>query len=174
MKLTIAERVLIGQIINVKMSSATLKEHIRLETIFKAVDVENAKLPAAIDYVEEDQKELFKKYDGQQIASIKDKEAAEILQEAMKNSAIDREKIWANEEEADFNAELSNEDLAILRNFFERAPDPVAVLTFDSLDFRKMIFKMANPAGLWAKGRITAEGSWIDALKFLGRFDTSA
>jgi len=53
-------------------------------------------------------------------------------------------------------------------------PDPVAVLTFDSLDFRKMIFKMANPAGLWAKGRITAEGSWIDALKFLGRFDTSA
>jgi len=53
-------------------------------------------------------------------------------------------------------------------------PDPVAVLTFDSLDFRKMIFKMANPAGLWAKGKITAEGSWIDALKFLGRFDTSA
>jgi len=53
-------------------------------------------------------------------------------------------------------------------------PDPVAVLTFDSLDFRKMIFKMARPAGLWAKGRITAEGSWIDALTFLGRFDTSA
>jgi alkyl sulfatase BDS1-like metallo-beta-lactamase superfamily hydrolase len=53
-------------------------------------------------------------------------------------------------------------------------PDPVAVLTFDSLEFRKMIFKMANPAGLWAKGKITAEGSWIDALKFLGRFDTSA
>jgi len=52
-------------------------------------------------------------------------------------------------------------------------PDPVAVLTFDSLDFRKMIFKMVRPAGLWAKGKITAEGSWIDALKFLGRFDTS-
>ena len=53
-------------------------------------------------------------------------------------------------------------------------PDPVAVLTFDSLDFRKMIFKMVRPAGLWAKGKVTAEGSWIDALKFLGRFDTSA
>jgi alkyl sulfatase BDS1-like metallo-beta-lactamase superfamily hydrolase len=53
-------------------------------------------------------------------------------------------------------------------------PDPVAVLTFDSLDFRKMIFKMVRPAGLWAKGKITAEGSWVDALKFLGRFDTSA
>ena len=52
-------------------------------------------------------------------------------------------------------------------------PDPVAVLTFESLDFRRMIFKMARPAGLWAKGKITAEGSWIDALKFLGRFDTS-
>jgi alkyl sulfatase BDS1-like metallo-beta-lactamase superfamily hydrolase len=52
-------------------------------------------------------------------------------------------------------------------------PDPVAVLTFDSLDFRKMIFKMANPAGLWAKGKVAAEGSWLDALKFLGRFDTS-
>jgi alkyl sulfatase BDS1-like metallo-beta-lactamase superfamily hydrolase len=52
-------------------------------------------------------------------------------------------------------------------------PDPVAVLTFDSLDFRKMIFKMVRPAGLLAKGKITAEGSWIDALKFLGRFDTS-
>jgi len=53
-------------------------------------------------------------------------------------------------------------------------PDPVAVLTFDSLDFRKMIFKMVRPAGLWAKGKITAEGSWIAALKFLGRFDTSS
>jgi alkyl sulfatase BDS1-like metallo-beta-lactamase superfamily hydrolase len=53
-------------------------------------------------------------------------------------------------------------------------PEPVAVLTFESLDFRKMIFKMASPAGLWAKGKISAEGSWIDALKFLGRFDTSA
>ena len=48
-----------------------------------------------------------------------------------------------------------------------------AVLTFDSLDFRKMIFQMVRPAGLWAKGKITAEGSWVDALKFLGRFDTS-
>jgi alkyl sulfatase BDS1-like metallo-beta-lactamase superfamily hydrolase len=53
-------------------------------------------------------------------------------------------------------------------------PEPVAVLTFDSADFRKMIFKMVRPAGLWARGRITAEGSWMDALKFLGRFDTSA
>ncbi len=52
-------------------------------------------------------------------------------------------------------------------------PDPVAVLTLDSLDFRKMIFKMVRPAGLWARGRITAEGSWVAALKFLGRFDTS-
>ena len=53
-------------------------------------------------------------------------------------------------------------------------PDPVAVLSFNSLDFRKMIFKMASPAGLWAKGKIAAEGSWIDALKFLGRFEPSA
>jgi len=53
-------------------------------------------------------------------------------------------------------------------------PEPVAILTFESLDFRKMIFKMASPAGLWAKDKISAEGSWIDALKFLGRFDTSA
>ena len=52
-------------------------------------------------------------------------------------------------------------------------PEPVAVLTFGSLDFRKMVFKMASPAGLWAKGKISAEGSWVDALKFLGRFDTS-
>jgi len=52
-------------------------------------------------------------------------------------------------------------------------PEPVAILTFESLDFRKMIFKLASPAGLWAKGKISAEGSWIDALKFLGRFDTS-
>ena len=52
-------------------------------------------------------------------------------------------------------------------------PDPVAVLTFEAPDFRKMIFKMASPAGLWARGRISARGSWIDALKFLGRFETS-
>ena len=52
-------------------------------------------------------------------------------------------------------------------------PDPVAVLTFDSQDFRKMVFKMTSPVALWAKGRISADGSWLDALAFLRRFDTS-
>ena len=53
-------------------------------------------------------------------------------------------------------------------------PDPVAVLTFESKDFRRMMFKKVSPAALWARGKITAEGSWLDALKFLERFDTSA
>ena len=52
-------------------------------------------------------------------------------------------------------------------------PEPVAVLSFPAQDFRRMVFKMTSPAALWAKGRIKAEGSWVDALRFLRRFDTS-
>ena len=52
-------------------------------------------------------------------------------------------------------------------------PDPLAVLTFDSLDFRKMIFKLTSPAALWGSGKISVQGSWVDALRFLRRFDTS-
>lgn len=52
-------------------------------------------------------------------------------------------------------------------------PDPVAVLTLDSLDFRKVVFKVVNPLSLYTQGKIKAEGSWIGALAFLRRFGSS-
>ena len=52
-------------------------------------------------------------------------------------------------------------------------PAPVAVLTFDSRDYRRMALNITSPVALFAKGKIKAEGSWVDALAFLRRFDTS-
>lgn len=53
-------------------------------------------------------------------------------------------------------------------------PEPVAVLTMDSVDFRRILFKLAKPASLYLKGRIRAQGSWLKALAFLGRFRLGA
>jgi alkyl sulfatase BDS1-like metallo-beta-lactamase superfamily hydrolase len=50
-------------------------------------------------------------------------------------------------------------------------PDPVAVLTGDSLTFRQMSLKMISPVRAVASGKITVEGSWIGFLKWYGRFN---
>lgn len=53
-------------------------------------------------------------------------------------------------------------------------PEPVAVLTMDSVDFKRVLFKLANPASLYLKGRISVQGSWLKALTFLMRFRLGA
>ena len=49
-------------------------------------------------------------------------------------------------------------------------PEPVATITMDSQDYRKMALKIEGPLSLFARGRISVEGGWLDALSFLRRF----
>lgn len=53
-------------------------------------------------------------------------------------------------------------------------PEPLAVLTMNSVDFRRILFKLANPASLYLKGRISVQGSWLQALAFLTKFRLGA
>lgn len=50
-------------------------------------------------------------------------------------------------------------------------PEPVAVLTSDSLTFRQMSLKMISPIRAIASGKMAIEGSWIGFLKWYGRFN---
>ena len=50
-------------------------------------------------------------------------------------------------------------------------PEPVAVLTSDSLTFRQMSLKMISPIRAVASGKMAIEGSWIGFLKWYGRFN---
>lgn len=49
-------------------------------------------------------------------------------------------------------------------------PEPVAVLTMDSVDFRRVLTKLAHPVSLYLQGRIKAQGSWFKALALLRKF----
>lgn len=49
-------------------------------------------------------------------------------------------------------------------------PEPVAVLTMDSVEFRRMLFRLANPLALYLEGKINVQGNWLKALAFLRRF----
>lgn len=49
-------------------------------------------------------------------------------------------------------------------------PEPVAVLTMDSVEFRRMLFKKVHPLTLYLQGKIKLQGSWLKALAFLWRF----
>ena len=50
-------------------------------------------------------------------------------------------------------------------------PDPVAVITCDSLTFRQMSLKIISPVRAVASGKMTVDGSWIGFLKWYGRFN---
>lgn len=50
-------------------------------------------------------------------------------------------------------------------------PPPVAVITMNSGDYRRLALGMEGPLSLYAKGKVSAEGSWLKALAFLRRFE---
>jgi hypothetical protein len=118
MKLTTAERMLIGQIVNIKLNSATLREHIRLEAIFKEAKVDEVKLPFPQDFVSDEQKELFDKYNNMRVDEIKDEKDQIVIKEAIIKSNQEREKVWTNTDGNDMNINLTNEDIDILKGFF--------------------------------------------------------
>ena len=50
-------------------------------------------------------------------------------------------------------------------------PVPVAVITMDAGDYRKLALGIQGPVSLYAGGKVSAEGSWLKALAFLNRFE---
>ena len=52
-------------------------------------------------------------------------------------------------------------------------PEPVAIITADSLAYRMVAMDMSSPVSAYASGKITIEGSWPGFLKFMSRFQTA-
>lgn len=139
MKLTRAERLLIAQIVNIKLDSATLKDHIQLEKIFNATKVSELKMPVPQDFVEkEEDKELFKKYDGIKIADIEDVEEKKIIQNAIKKSKEKEFEIFSNadSEEQLVEVDLSDEDIKVIEEFYNKDKRPF------SREFHKVILDL--------------------------------
>jgi len=120
MKLTVAERALMSQIINIKLDNATLKDHIMLEGIYKAVKADNIEFPMPPDFVDEEDKQIFKDYDGMKIDEIENEEHKQKVQEAVKKSREEQNKIWANRGGNEIEVNLSEAQVAIMRDFFEQ------------------------------------------------------
>jgi hypothetical protein len=123
LELTRAERVVIGQIINIGLNQATLKDHILLEGLYKGLDLENLKMPVATDFVDPDKLELFNQYNEKKISDIEDVEHKKIIQEAMQKTRIEEMKIWTNEEPADAFS-LSDTQTDLIKSFFEKDKRP--------------------------------------------------
>lgn len=125
MKLTKAERLLIAQIVNIRLDNATLKDHIMLEGIYKATGAEKIRLPIPPDYVDNDEdKKLFQQYDGKQISEIEDQEHKEKLQNAIRQAREDEMKIWSNEGGDEEEVELTDEQIEVIKDFFDKDKRP--------------------------------------------------
>ena len=124
MKLTEAERILVGQIVNIKMEEATLREHLVLEEVYKLVDVDKIKYPVPPHFVPEEHQGLFKEYEGKKIADIEDEEAKAILQTAVRDSQAAEQKLWKNEQENLSDVNLNKEQVAALKRFYDKDQRP--------------------------------------------------
>lgn len=125
MKLTRAERLLAAQIVNIKLDNATLKDHIMLEGVYKAAKSDQIRLPVPPDYIEdEEDKKLFKQYDGRQISEIEDKDHKEKLQKAIRQAREDEMKIWSNEGGDEEEVEFTTDQVETLKDFFENDKRP--------------------------------------------------
>lgn len=125
MKLTKAERLLIAQIVNIRLDNATLKDHIMLEDIYKATRSDQIRLPVPPDYIEnEEDKELFQQYDGQQVSQIEDEKHREKLQKAIRQAREDEMKIWSNEGGDEEEVEVTKEQIEVINDFFEKDKRP--------------------------------------------------
>lgn len=125
MKLTKAERLLIAQIVNIRLDNATLKDHIMLEGIYKSTRADQIRLPIPPDYVEkEEDKKLFQQYDGKQISQIEEEEHKQTLQNAIRQAREDEMKIWSNEGGDEEEVELTNEQIEVIKDFFDKDKRP--------------------------------------------------
>jgi len=123
MKLTQAERLVIARIVNIRLDSATLKDHILLEGIYKALRPEEISFKSPLDFVDDDVKSLFEQYDGQPINKIEDEEHKKIISEAIQKAKVEELKIWSNKDEGE-TVKLTDEQEKVILNFFEKDSRP--------------------------------------------------
>jgi len=123
MKLTQAERLVITRIVNIRLDSATLKDHILLEGIYKVVQPEKVSLKSPLDFVDDDMKPLFEQYDGQPVNKIENEEHRKIITEAIQRARVEELKIWSNKDEGE-KIELTDEQEKVILNFFEKDNRP--------------------------------------------------
>lgn len=118
-----AERLLVAQIVNIKLDSATLRDHILLEGIFHAVKPFEIKVPMPPDFVEEDKKYLFEEYENKKLSDIEDPEHKAALSEAVRRAKEEEIKLYSNLEETE-GIELTHEQMKTLKDFIENDKRP--------------------------------------------------
>lgn len=124
MKLTQAERLVVARIVNIRMDSATLKDHIQLEGIYKAIKPEEISLKTPLDFIEDEaDRELFEKYDGQPVNQIEDEAHKKKITEAIQKARVDELSVWANDDEGK-EVEFSVEQAQTIKNFFDKDNRP--------------------------------------------------
>lgn len=124
MKLTRAERLVIARIVNIRLDSATLKDHILLEGIYRAIMPDEINLSTPLDFVEnENDRELFTKYDGQPVNQIENEDDKKVITEAIQKARMAELEVWANDEKP-AEIDLSGEQTRTLKNFFDKDNRP--------------------------------------------------
>lgn len=118
------ERLLLAQVINVSLNNATLLEHIRLESLITSVDLESIKQPTVMDLVPPENVDLFSKYEGMNLNDIKDENDKKILTEALQRQRVEDMKFWANEDTELKELEVSNEQINLVKKFFDQDKRP--------------------------------------------------
>lgn len=119
MKLTQAERLVVSNIVNIRLDKATLKDHILLEGIYKAVRPAEIALKNALDFVKDEEKELFEKYNGMPINNIPDEDHKKLITEAIQMARVEELSIYLNEDEGE-EIDLTKEQAAVIEDFFEK------------------------------------------------------
>ncbi len=123
LELAKAERLLIAQIVNIKLDSATLRDHILLEDIFHAVKPFEIKVPMPPDFVSREDKHLFEKYENKRLAEIEDEDHKKILSEAVRKAKEEETKLYTQLDETE-GVEFSHEQIKTLKDFFEHDQRP--------------------------------------------------
>ncbi len=123
MQLTKAERLVVSRIVNIRLDNATLKDHILLEGIYKAIKPEEVIIKTPLDYVETDQIELFSQYDGEPVNKIENEEHRKIITSAIQQARVEELKMWSNEETPN-EVEITDEQAKVLINFIDKDTRP--------------------------------------------------
>lgn len=123
MLLTKAERLVIGRIVNIRLDSATLKDHILLEGIYKATRPDEVTFKTPLDFVDEDMRTLFEQYDGKPVNSIENEEHKKIITEAIQKARVEEMEVWANEDSGD-EVELTGDQIGVILGFFDKDTRP--------------------------------------------------
>lgn len=119
LKLAKAERLLIAQIVNIKLDSATLKDHILLEGIYKAVKPFDIKVPTPPEFVPEDKRNLFAKYENKKISDIEDADDKKVLGEAIAKSREKEMELYTSLEKTE-GFDFQDEQIKTLKDFFDK------------------------------------------------------